>query len=74
MLGSVSGGCVETDVFERAMQVLEDGEPVIQSYGIRDTHVSGHLHVVHPANETKPVADPQGFAVVDEGGEFRTIT
>ena len=36
MVGSVSGGCVETDVFERAMQVLADERPVIQSYGIDD--------------------------------------
>jgi len=36
MVGSVSGGCVETDVFERAMHVLADGLPVIQSYGIDD--------------------------------------
>jgi xanthine dehydrogenase accessory factor len=36
MVGSVSGGCVETDVFERAMQVLADGRPLIQRYGIDD--------------------------------------
>lgn len=36
MSGSVSGGCIETDVFERAMQVLDDGQPVVQRYGIDD--------------------------------------
>lgn len=36
MAGSVSGGCVENDVFERAMQVLDSGEPVVASYGIAD--------------------------------------
>ncbi len=36
MAGSVSGGCVENDVFERAIQVLDRGEPVLASYGIDD--------------------------------------
>jgi len=33
MVGSVSGGCVESDVFERALKVLDQGEPVLVSYG-----------------------------------------
>ncbi len=36
MAGSVSGGCVENDVFEQAVQVLDGGEPVLASYGIDD--------------------------------------
>jgi xanthine dehydrogenase accessory factor len=36
MAGSVSGGCVENDVYERAMQVLDSGQPVVASYGIAD--------------------------------------
>jgi len=36
MAGSVSGGCVESDVFERAMQVLDSGQPMVASYGIAD--------------------------------------
>jgi xanthine/CO dehydrogenase XdhC/CoxF family maturation factor len=36
MCGSVSGGCVESDVFENAMRVLETGEPTMLSYGITD--------------------------------------
>ncbi|MCH7953654.1 MAG: XshC-Cox1 family protein, partial [Chloroflexi bacterium] len=36
MAGSVSGGCVENDVFERALQVLDSGLPVMTSYGISD--------------------------------------
>ncbi len=32
--GSVSAGCVENDVFERACQVLESGEPALVNYGI----------------------------------------
>lgn len=36
MCGSVSGGCVESDVFENAQEVLETGEPRLLSYGISD--------------------------------------
>ncbi len=32
--GSVSAGCVENDVFERACQVLESGEAALVNYGI----------------------------------------
>ncbi len=35
-LGSVSGGCVESDVFEHAQEVLASGEPKLLSYGISD--------------------------------------
>ena len=36
MCGSVSGGCVESDVFENAQEVFESGEPKMLSYGIDD--------------------------------------
>jgi xanthine/CO dehydrogenase XdhC/CoxF family maturation factor len=36
MCGSVSGGCVESDVFENAMEVMKTGEPKLLSYGISD--------------------------------------
>src|SRR4029079_17327432 len=34
--GSVSGGCVESDVYENAREVLENGKPMLLSYGIAD--------------------------------------
>ena len=36
MAGSVSGGCVEADVFERATQVLDSRSPEVANYGIAD--------------------------------------
>jgi xanthine/CO dehydrogenase XdhC/CoxF family maturation factor len=34
--GSVSGGCVESDVYEKAQEVFETGRPQLVSYGISD--------------------------------------
>ena len=34
--GSVSGGCVEGAVYELGTQVLQDGTPVLQRYGVSD--------------------------------------
>jgi xanthine dehydrogenase accessory factor len=36
MCGSVSGGCVESDVFESAREVFETGKPKFLTYGIDD--------------------------------------
>lgn len=36
LTGSVSGGCVETAVFEEAQDVLESGRPKLLRYGITD--------------------------------------
>jgi len=36
LCGSVSGGCVESDVYEKAQEVFESGRPQLVSYGISD--------------------------------------
>jgi xanthine dehydrogenase accessory factor len=36
VVGSVSGGCVEGAVYELGQQVIADGEPVLQRYGVSD--------------------------------------
>jgi len=36
LAGSVSGGCVESDVFEAAREVFATGKPKLLSYGISD--------------------------------------
>jgi xanthine dehydrogenase accessory factor len=36
MCGSVSGGCVETDVLEQAKEVIRTGQPTLVTYGISD--------------------------------------
>jgi len=36
VVGSVSGGCVEGAVYELAQQVMTDGQPVLQRYGVSD--------------------------------------
>ena len=35
-VGSVSGGCVEGAVYDLAQEVVEDGTPVLQRYGVSD--------------------------------------
>ena len=36
VVGSVSGGCVEGDLYELGLEVLATGEPALASFGIRD--------------------------------------
>lgn len=41
LCGSVSGGCVESDIVEQARDVLETGEPKLLRYGISDDQAMG---------------------------------
>jgi xanthine dehydrogenase accessory factor len=41
LCGSVSGGCVESDIAEEAKEVLATGEPKLLSYGISDEDALG---------------------------------
>jgi len=41
LCGSVSGGCVESDIAEQAKDVLETGVPRLLSYGISDDEALG---------------------------------
>ena len=41
LCGSVSGGCVESDIAEQAKGVLETGVPRLLSYGISDDQALG---------------------------------
>jgi xanthine/CO dehydrogenase XdhC/CoxF family maturation factor len=36
LAGSVSGGCVESEIFNEAQEVFKDGKPKLLSYGIAD--------------------------------------
>jgi xanthine/CO dehydrogenase XdhC/CoxF family maturation factor len=36
LAGSVSGGCIEADVYEHAMEVLETGKPKLVRYGFTE--------------------------------------
>jgi xanthine dehydrogenase accessory factor len=36
LCGSVSGGCVESDIYEKAQEVFETGAPQLVTYGISD--------------------------------------
>jgi xanthine dehydrogenase accessory factor len=78
LAGSVSGGCVENEVYEEARQVLEGGPPKLMSYGISDEQAwsvglpcGGEIDVFV---EKLPLADAEELAARVERGERFTRT
>jgi xanthine dehydrogenase accessory factor len=72
MFGSVSGGCVEADVCERAKAVLSGGTPELATYGIADEQAwsvglpcGGEIDVfVEPFAAAPPVERGTSYVVV----------
>jgi xanthine dehydrogenase accessory factor len=79
LFGSVSGGCVESDVALQAQEVIADGEPRLLPYGIADEDArsvglpcGGEIDVF-----VAPVADPELIARLRravEAGERGRLT
>src|ERR671925_476747 len=64
-VGSVSGGCVEGAVYEMGQQVLTDGRPVLQRYGVSDDDAfavgltcGGSIHILVEKVQTAAFPQP----------------
>ncbi|WP_046472232.1 XdhC family protein [Allosalinactinospora lopnorensis] len=73
VIGSISGGCVEGAVYELAQEVIANGEPARDRYGISDDDAfavgltcGGTLHVlVEPVNRTFYPQLPEVIGSID---------
>ena len=73
MAGSVSGGCVEGDLFERAMAVLDSKRPLVVHYGIADEMAfqvglscGGSIEVLVEAFQPDPAWDAVQQALAEQ--------
>ncbi|MGB2876325.1 MAG: XdhC family protein [Gaiellaceae bacterium] len=76
LLGSVSGGCVESDVAVQAGEVIATGEPRLLSYGISDDEAwavglpcGGEIDVFVQRLEKEPPGDGAGVLLTFLAGE-----
>jgi xanthine dehydrogenase accessory factor len=80
MAGSVSGGCVENDVYEHAKQVLAGGPPRLLTYGISDEMAlsvglpcGGEIDVFVEEADPALVAEIRGLLDRDERAVLFTV-
>ena len=86
LCGSVSGGCVESDVYEKAQEVFDSGEPQLVTYGITDDEAwnvglpcGGEIDVfLERRGEEAPLAPTDGeravlFTVLEGDGVGRKL-
>lgn len=68
--GTISGGCLEAEVAQRALQVLEDGTPLVEGFDLSDDDLIlgfgiGCEGVVHVLIEPVDPDDPSPLALVE---------
>src|SRR5690606_13950508 len=81
-VGSVSGGCVEGAVYELAQQVVADGAPVLQRYGVSDDDAfavgltcGGIIDIFVECVDQRSMPElPELISSVDEGRQVAVTT